>query len=846
MTNRVQIVCSAVVSPASLNHDPGIASILEWMDARETQIHLLGPPRATQHGAPVNLRYRKSWSLLGLVLASRRAWARARLAATFWPDADDTAARTNLRVLLSDLNRRLPGVLTVTREHVERDPSRHATCDLDALEAWLGRPHAHPNPAVMQPLLEGTTDEDTPDFNDWLQHARETLDLQYLQAWRGVADRALLQDREHDASTALTHAATIEPWNEALQTTRIRLLLRTGDTALARAVLAQTQRAVRTHLEAETGPSVTRLERLAHEANNLSDWTAHTFVGHHQAITQAAKTLAEYGRLAVVGPPGSGRSRFVAALALDAVAVHGLPHLTVMDAGHTFNLGGRANDQAANATVNVQDTPAIAGVRTVAVPPLRLPDPGTTRLQNLLAASAGRLAMHGHSEDELPPQHVSAMTHLTRMTGGNPAALTYAADARERFLAYPPALLDLTVVARDFAINGRPDLADRIHHRLHELAPAAQALLRRLSTSLSGLADRHLKDAGATPEERREASNLERLGWLQPASLHGKRRRLEGAVLLVLHAEAAGRGPITPHPQHDVFVRHLLDSEEALRGPTQTETLSFFSEYSDDILQAVVQTAKADTALGLRVAASAWHLARRTGHVHLLAGHLQRLLEEAPSDGPLVRADAQSALANLKLIQGRAAEAYTLHEGVLGSLAEAPDTVTDPLHRARVLARSALTLAQIDARAGRSDEAHRRLDAVDALPDAPELAWFHAAGTVNRGFVLKSEGCHHDAHAHLSRGAKALWGLQDTMGEASARIGALASLARSGDATAAVRQQEALEKCFERMNGLGIGPLAAPLMDAMRDLREGGFADVAVKLGALHEQAAAASGRLES
>jgi tetratricopeptide (TPR) repeat protein len=676
--------------------------------------------------------------------------------------------------------------------------------------------------------------------------AREQLDVRYLQTWRSLAERALQHDHEHDATQALMHAATVEPWNESLQTKRVQLLLRAGNTSVAALVLKQTGQAVQRHLETEPDFELTRLERLAHQLSRHLPFGEPPFVGGHTHLATTALKLVQRGRISVTGPPGSGRSRYALALATEAVTAHSVEHAGVVDGARTLKFGRDAPSHPTACVITVLDATGDHDDAPVAVPPLTLPQPGSVDLDQILRSSAGRLALTGFDRSELPERQASVLTQLVRITGGNPSALTHIASVQDQVFAYPTTLLDATSVACSFAEDSQPVVASRIRAALSELNPAAQRLLRRLSVTLSGLTDQALRDAGATPEELQQTSQLEQLGWLQPYKTHGYKRRLEGGVLLVLRADAARSHTLPPHPLHDVFVHHLLTSEAALRGPNQIETLKFFTEHADDVLQTIVQTAQTDDNVGLQVAASAWHLARRTGHVHLLAGHLEQLLDNQGRRPSVEQLDARSALGNLKLIQGRATQAYALHEGVLTALAEAPDTGTDPLHRATVHARSALTLAQIDARAGRSDQAQARLSEVDELREAPELAWFHAAASVNRGFVFKSEGRYQDAHAHLSKGAKALWGLQDTMGEASARIGALASLARGSDATAAVRQQEALEKCFERMNGLGIGPLAAPLADAMRDLQQGGFSNIAAKLGVLHEQASAASGRLES
>ena len=84
------------------------------------------------------------------------------------------------------------------------------------------------------------------------------------------------------------------------------------------------------------------------------------------------------------------------------------------------------------------------------------------------------------------------------------------------------------------------------------------------------------------------------------------------------------------------------------------------------------------------------------------------------------------------------------------------------------------------------------------------------------------------------------------MGEAVARIGALATVGGGGDETSPLRQQEALALCFERMEGHGLEPLAAPLADAARDVDRSGFTQVSSRLKDLYEQATATAASLDA
>ena len=56
-------------------------------------IRLLGPLEIAVAGRPIVVDTRKALAIMALVAAEGRPFARDELAAMFWPDADDEAAR---------------------------------------------------------------------------------------------------------------------------------------------------------------------------------------------------------------------------------------------------------------------------------------------------------------------------------------------------------------------------------------------------------------------------------------------------------------------------------------------------------------------------------------------------------------------------------------------------------------------------------------------------------------------------------------------------------------------------------------------------------------------------------
>src|SRR3954452_19236782 len=106
------------------------------------RIRLLGPLEILVSERPVVVDTRKALAIVALVAAERRPFARDELAAIFWPDADDEAARGALRRTLSALRNGVADRgLLIERTRVALDPDS-AWVDLGELERLAGSDEA--------------------------------------------------------------------------------------------------------------------------------------------------------------------------------------------------------------------------------------------------------------------------------------------------------------------------------------------------------------------------------------------------------------------------------------------------------------------------------------------------------------------------------------------------------------------------------------------------------------------------------------------------------------------------------------------------------------------------------
>ena len=147
-------------------------------------------------GRPLVVDTRKALAIVALVAAEARPFARDELAAMFWPEADDEAARGALRRTLSALRTAVDGPgLVIGRSQVALEAGA-AWVDLAELEHLGGSDDAADLETAAAlargPFLAGFALRDSPAFDDWLA-------ARAVRVERSVGD---LLDRLVDARVA--------------------------------------------------------------------------------------------------------------------------------------------------------------------------------------------------------------------------------------------------------------------------------------------------------------------------------------------------------------------------------------------------------------------------------------------------------------------------------------------------------------------------------------------------------------------------------------------------------------------------------------------------------------------
>jgi DNA-binding SARP family transcriptional activator len=224
-------------------------------------VRLLGARRLGGGMREAMLQYRKGWALLAYLAMERQRHPRARLAAMFWPDLGETAALTNLRQVLSDLNRAVgtavgEGVLLIDRESVRLCPVASAGLfDIDRLDEVVDEPGEVPaGLATTGELLDGLALDACPAFSDWLACARERVARRLVDGLVALREAAAASGDRRQALLLARRLVVQDPWNEAHCRALMRLHVQAGEPGMALACF----RSLAHRLEIDLGETPSR------------------------------------------------------------------------------------------------------------------------------------------------------------------------------------------------------------------------------------------------------------------------------------------------------------------------------------------------------------------------------------------------------------------------------------------------------------------------------------------------------------------------------------------------------------------------------------------------------------
>ena len=333
------------------------------------RVYLLGPPRVEWDGQPWAIPRRQARGLLFRLATELQPIPREHLSFLFWPDTLDMDARRNLTRLLTHLRRALPtpDLLVTSDDAIGLDPARLWSDSAEFTRlcmrpkpglAWLtpGARDETPGAELLQQavalyrgaFLAGFSVPESPEFENWSQGERATLERQYLEALDALIEERAAHGVYSDAIAYARRHLAIDELAEQIHRRLMGLYALAGE----RSAALRQYESCAAILERELGVSPLPETRATYQAilggqpalehlAPLSWATLPTLDAPLVGRADALNTLthgyarARAGRgtaILISGEPGIGKSRllqeFVAGLGETAIALAGAGHET--------------------------------------------------------------------------------------------------------------------------------------------------------------------------------------------------------------------------------------------------------------------------------------------------------------------------------------------------------------------------------------------------------------------------------------------------------------------------------------------------------------------------------------
>lgn len=266
----------------------------------------------------------KSQALLAYLALTRRRHTRDALAALFWGEFDDEAAKTSLRQALANLKKLIEPHLLIERDAVEFNTRSPYALDAEKFERDAGGDiAAMRNAAALYAgdLLTGLAVKNAPVFEEWLVVERERLRQIAAGTLRRLAQAAAAAGDAAAAAAHLRALAALDPLDEPAHRQLMLLLARNGQRAAALAQYETLAQALQTELgvppENETTLLRDRIRQAAHKVKLPIESTP--LIGREAELSTLGRRLADPDcrLITLVGLGGVGKTRLALQAARD-------------------------------------------------------------------------------------------------------------------------------------------------------------------------------------------------------------------------------------------------------------------------------------------------------------------------------------------------------------------------------------------------------------------------------------------------------------------------------------------------------------------------------------------------
>ncbi len=176
---------------------------------------LLGGLTATSNGRAIRFRLSRSAALLAYLALAPAPPSRSTLATLLWSEVAEDRARTNLRVVLTELRALLGDHLVADRACVGLSPGA-VTSDVATFEAKVARGDLDAAIATCSgPFLEGFHVSSAPVFDEWVDATRDRLVLLESAVLEQIARRCRYRGAWKEAAGMLARLVRRQPYDES-------------------------------------------------------------------------------------------------------------------------------------------------------------------------------------------------------------------------------------------------------------------------------------------------------------------------------------------------------------------------------------------------------------------------------------------------------------------------------------------------------------------------------------------------------------------------------------------------------------------------------------------------------
>lgn len=266
----------------------------------------------------------KAKALVAYVALAPPNATRSRLAGLLWSDLPEEAARANLRLLLTQLRKALPGRVAADRHAVALNGD--VWIDAEELE------HAHADPAAVLELyrgefLEGVELPGAPLIDEWITDRRYRYRAMAVGALDSVVGTALASGDTDTAMAAARGILAVEPWHEGAHRALMRCFAIAGQPSAALAQYETCRYILDQELGVEPDPATRdllreiRTQELAPPVRRGElAVPSGTLIGRDRERGHVAALLHDPAcrLVTIVGPGGVGKTRLAGAVGRQA------------------------------------------------------------------------------------------------------------------------------------------------------------------------------------------------------------------------------------------------------------------------------------------------------------------------------------------------------------------------------------------------------------------------------------------------------------------------------------------------------------------------------------------------